>query len=374
MRHRVQHDDAPDVGYRAISMSSAAAPIVRERISQLALCCPLCKGALEEGQNPPAYACPGCDRTYPVVHGIPDFRVWPDPYIAADADWAKGERVWCEGGGRFAPMLEAYWRLTPDVPMSMASRFVRYALVGAARGMSRCRRIGEIRGRRLGAGDVLLDVGCGSGGLVAAASRQVGAVVGVDIAARWLTVAQAQLAEAGVDNALLVCACAEYLPFPDGTFTVAVANDVLEHCQEQPRLLGELRRTLEGRGLLLLSTQNRWSLRGEPHVGVWGVGFLPRRWMEPYVRWARGVPYRLIRLVSRSELGRLLRRAGFGSTRQLLPEVAPEELDGLAPGERRLIGLYQVLSRLPVLRSVLLELGPILEVAAHPAVESQAGF
>lgn len=315
--------------------------------------------------QPPEFECTTCQRIYPVVCGIPDFRVWPDPYIAAEDDWTKGERVWNEGHGRFGEMLEAYWRLTPDVPAPMAARFVRYARVGAARGLSRCRRIASLRARPLDRGDTLLDVGCGSGGLVVAASKSVGTVVGVDIAARWLLVAQAQLREAGVENALLVCACAEYLPFPDGAFTIAVANDVLEHCQDQALLLSDVRRVLKPQGLLMLSTQNRWSLRGEPHVRLWGVGFLPRRLMARYVHWLRGVPYRFIRLVSPRELTGLLRQAGFEPLRRLLPEIAPEELEGLPAGERRLVGIYETLSRTPGLRAVLLQVGPVLEVVAR---------
>lgn len=310
------------------------------------------------------YACSPCGRLYPVVQGIPDFRVWPDPYIAAEDDWAKGARVRAESGGTFASMLETYWRLTPDVPASMAARFVRYGLVGAARGASRLARVAEVRGAPLGAADTLLDLGCGTGGLAVAAASRAGAVVGVDIAARWLVVAQAQVTEAGAENVLLVCACAEHLPFPDGAFDVVVANDVLEHAQDQPGLLREARRVLPLGGLLLLSTQNRWSLRGEPHVRVWGVGFLPRRWMAPYVRLAKRVPYRFIRLVSPPELDRLLRAAGLHVVQRLLPRVGPAELEGLPAGERRLAAAYARLSLLPAARWLLRLFGPAVEVAA----------
>lgn len=330
--------------------------------------CPRCKGPVARQDEPAAYRCPGCDRTYPVVLGIPDFRVWPDPYISVEDDWAKGARVLREvGGGGFRAMLKQYWRLTPDTPASMAARFVGYALAGAARGRSRLARVAEVREVPLGRADVLLDLGCGTGGLLVAAADRAGAVVGVDVAARWLVVARRQLEEAGVQNAILVCACAEHLPFADGTFDIVVANDVLEHSQRQAELLREVRRALRPSGLLLLTTQNRWSLRGEPHVRVWGVGFVPRGWMAPYVRLVRGVPYRLIRLVSPLELDRLLRGAGLRTTRRLLPEVAPAELERLSAGGRRLVTLYRLLSRVAPLRWLLLLVGPALEVAARPA-------
>ncbi|MDP8924271.1 MAG: class I SAM-dependent methyltransferase [Chloroflexota bacterium] len=302
-----------------------------------------------------------------MIFGIPDFRVWPDPYIAVEDDWAKGLRVSREAGGRgFEALVEHYWRLTPDVPAAMAARFVRYALVGVARGRTRLARLVEIRGAPLGQSDVVLDLGCGTGGLLVAAGGQAGAVVGVDIAARWLVLARQRLEDAGVRNAILACACAEYLPFADDAFDVVVATDVLEHSQEQRSVLREVRRTLRPAGLLLLTTQNRWSLLREPHVGVWGVGFLPRRWMAPYVRLVRGVPYRHIRLVSPLELNGLLRAAGLRTVRRLLPHMASAELEGLAPNERRLVALHELLARLPPFRPLLRYFGPSLEVAAEP--------
>jgi SAM-dependent methyltransferase len=316
--------------------------------------------------DPPAYGCPTCHRDYPIVGDIPDFRVWPDPYIDAPDDWAKGERVERESKGGFEAMLRTYWRLTPDVPAAMAARFIRYALVGAARGASTLERVCRVRVAPIGQKDVVLDLGCGSGGLVTAAARQAGWVVGVDIAARWLIIAKAQLAEAGVDNACLVCACAEYLPFADNTFDIVVASDVLEHCQDQPRLLNEARRALRTAGLLLVETQNRWSLRGEPHVRAWGVGFLPRRWMAAYVRMVRGVPYRFIRLVSIVELELLLRRARLRTQQRLLPDFDAAETEGLAPAERRLVRLYRVLKNVPGVKELLLVFGPEIEVAARP--------
>jgi len=42
-------------------------------------CCPLCKGGLRDDQA--AYYCAACEKRFPVVLGIPDFRVFPDPYI-----------------------------------------------------------------------------------------------------------------------------------------------------------------------------------------------------------------------------------------------------------------------------------------------------
>ena len=46
--------------------------------------CPACKGPLTV--SPVAYACDRCPRTYPIVLGIPDFRLETDPFITIADD------------------------------------------------------------------------------------------------------------------------------------------------------------------------------------------------------------------------------------------------------------------------------------------------
>src|SRR5262249_45877658 len=103
--------------------------------SHLPFCCPLCKGQL--GTQHGRYRCARCARDYPVVLGIADFRVFPDPYIDYAADHAKAERLAGDASGRtFAQLVERYWELTPDVPRQLARRYVRHVLAGVERGQS----------------------------------------------------------------------------------------------------------------------------------------------------------------------------------------------------------------------------------------------
>ena len=53
--------------------------------------CPQCHGVLETGSN--AYHCATCNRLFPVVLGIADFRLHPDPYISFDDEYRKAERL-----------------------------------------------------------------------------------------------------------------------------------------------------------------------------------------------------------------------------------------------------------------------------------------
>ena len=125
--------------------------------------------------------------------------------------------------------------------------------------------------------------------------RGVGESWGVDIALRWLLVARKRLDEEGLAHVRLVCGCAERLPFCDRGFAGVVAGDVIEHVGDQAATLAEAHRVLVPGGRLFLASPNRFSLAPEPHVQVWGVGYLPRRWMAPYVRWTRGIDFRAIR-------------------------------------------------------------------------------
>ena len=70
-------------------------------------------------------------------------------------------------------------------------------------------------------------------------------------------------------------------------FIFVVGSDVIEHVHEQLEVMREAHRVLVSGGALFLATRNRWSLTPEPHVNLWGVGFLPKPWRALYVRLAR---------------------------------------------------------------------------------------
>jgi SAM-dependent methyltransferase len=305
-----------------------------------------------------------------VVLGIPDFRVFPDPYIGLAEDREKAARL-AEQARRtdFRGLLEHYWAITPGTPPDLARRYVRHALAAADRGRH---LLGE-----LPAGPArLLEIGCGTGGLLLGwldcpghlqgdwgGERQPRppiappGAVGVDIALRWLVVARKRLEEAN-RTVPLVCACAEALPFRERAFDLVVANDVLEHVASPKRTLREAHRVLRPGGHFFAATPNRLALRPDPHVRLWGVGWLPRRWRETYVSWRRGVPYRHVRLLSGFELARLGRHSPFGHCQLTLPTFSLEELAGLPAGERWLTGVYHRLRTWPVCRQLFFVLGP----------------
>jgi ubiquinone/menaquinone biosynthesis C-methylase UbiE len=83
---------------------------------------------------------------------------------------------------------------------------------------------------RLTDGDLLLDVGCGSGTLLAELGRRHPGVrlTGIDADPEILTRARHKLASARV-RAALIQADAQHLPFPDGAFDVAVSTLIFHH-------------------------------------------------------------------------------------------------------------------------------------------------
>jgi SAM-dependent methyltransferase len=107
---------------------------------------------------------------------------------------------------------------------------------------------------RLARGRRVLDAGCGIGyGAVqlAAGARRV---AGLELAPGVAAAARLRYAHPRVD---FLCGDASRLPFPDGSFDLVVAFEVIEHLEAWDRLLTEARRVLGPAGLFVVSTPNR---------------------------------------------------------------------------------------------------------------------
>lgn len=279
--------------------------------------CPKCRGELETEVE--AYTCHACASTYPIVLGIPDFRVEPDPWIGIEDDRAKARHLVEQTAGLgFAATVAAYWAMTPGTAPTHARRFTDYVLAGERRASGWLDALAPLATQNTtspSAADVpWLEIGCGSGDLlVAAASRGI-CVVGVDVAMRWLVLARKRAALSS-DTTTLVCANGEHLPFADRVFPRVVTIGTLEHCRRAEAVLAESARVLQSNGVVEIRTTNRFTLLPEPHVAIWGVGFVPRRYADWYVRLFGGQGYRHHRPLSPRELARGLRRAGFSDVR-----------------------------------------------------------
>jgi len=292
--------------------------------------CPTCRGQLAEEAR--GLVCGECGRAFEVIHGIPDFR--PEP--------AEGPRhgEFCRrvierwAGSSYRELMDLYERPEGDAlrrlwaeheeqaPRRGERRWEELARYAANCGVrsAECGVKSEIRNPK--SEMTMLDIGCGAGSALFGLASHAALAVGIDIMLADLLLAKKRFAEAGIANVAFVCGSARELPFADGCFGVLNATDVIEHVDDPGRLLAEARRVMGPGGVFFFNSPNRFSLLSrEPHVKLWGVGWLPRRWAEPYVRWRRGKAYRGKRLLSLFELRRLL-RAAFGrdyAIRSVLP-------------------------------------------------------
>ena len=136
----------------------------------------------------------------------------------------------------------------------------------------------------LRAGQRLLDVGCGPGTLTVDLAARVapGAVVGVDNAAAVLEVARATVTRAAATNVTVQHADVYALPFPDGTFDVVHAHQVLQHLADPVAALVEMRRVCRPSGLVAARDSDY------PAMAWYPADPALDRWLEVYVAVARG--------------------------------------------------------------------------------------
>jgi len=326
--------------------------------------CPACRSALQHHVGADEhYRCTRCARIYPVVIGIPDFRLRPDPWIDLEADREKGMSLEADTlHADFETTVRAYWARTPGTPRDHAERFTRFVVAAEPRAAEWLADVAPDEAP----GGWWLDVGCGTADLVLAGLRRGQPMVGIDIAFRWLVVARRRLQRAGL-SAPLVCCNGEYLPFAERSFRRVVSLGTLEHCLDANAVVAEAARVLEPEGRLHLRTVNRFSLLPEPHVGVWGVGFVPRRWADAYVHWRSGQRYEHHRPLSTRELRRYARASGLRDVRL--------GAAGLLAADRARLGplsaaapIYELVRRTPAVGRVVSWAAPLLQLdAMRPA-------
>lgn len=272
--------------------------------------CPACASVVARADD--HYRCDVCARRFPIRFGIPDFRLLSDPYISVDDEISKIERFSAPGRS-FAETVKAYYVITPESPPELHSHYVAAMEASVSRGAG---ILGKLRARFPETGrQRALDLGCGTGGMSIAASREYDQVLGVDVALRWLVMAKLRSEEHAV-SLPFICANAESLPFRKEIFDAVVADAVLEHVQNSARMRDETLRVLKPHGAYFFTTNNRFSVLPEP----------------------------------RRELLRLFR----GKGEVLLPSFAAGEL---GPRHERVRKLWERLRAIPPIR---LALGPFV--------------
>jgi SAM-dependent methyltransferase len=311
--------------------------------------CPACRGELE------AESCGHCGRTFPDVAGLPDYRRASDRYLSLDDERAKAERLAATAETTdLTGVARAYYAMTPDVDPPRCLRYLRHILGAESRG--------ELVASRLRDEGPILEVGCGTGGLLVAASRRGLTIEGVDIAARWLVVARRRLDDHGL-HVPLTAASAERLPWPDGSFATVVADSLIEHCDDPRAVVAEWRRVLRPGGRLVLWSPNRYTIGTDPHVRLWGIGFLPRSWADAYVRLRRGGAW-VPRTLPARGIVRIVRESGFRIHSIGPPSIPSDWAARQSTRMRAVIAVYRILAGFAPSRSLLRLLGPVWAIEA----------
>lgn len=324
--------------------------------------CPQCRGALLASEE--ALQCKPCARSYPSIAGIPDLRLPGASWIDHEEDRAEARRLIDETAGFTAEqMMRHVFGARKEFDQAWAEKRTRQVLE------ARNRLLGEVRGwlaPSLPAEGVFLDLGCGAGQLLAAASVCGRPGIGIDVRLVWLIVAQRLILEAG-GKPLLAAAMAEALPLADASVRGVISLDVIEHVGDVEAYLCEINRVTAPGGNVAFATPNRFSLAAEPHVSVWGVGWVPRRWQKRYVKLRSGLPYEFTRLLSVSEARRLFRQQTQIAIEPFLPQVPADEIAHFPPLRRTLAHIYNRIIRLKALAPVLLLIGPFFRITGKKA-------
>jgi SAM-dependent methyltransferase len=331
-------------------------------------CCPLCGGALAIVRRDARVSCARCTTGYDIVAGIPDLRVSRPSWIDVDADREDAARLDRDSRARsLESLVRQVFMGQPDSDEARVALRTRQVLAAPAV-LGR-----QLRGwlRDVAQSPGFVDVGCGPGMLLAAAADLGVPSIGIDVSLTWLVVARRMLETHG-GRPVLAAALAEALPLPDDAAPAVVSLDVIEHVGDQRRFVREIDRIASPGAPVALSTPNRFSLAAEPHVGVWGVGWLPRRWQGTYVHLRSGQHYDYVRLLSARGFKRLMRRHSHIAGRLIVPALEQEEIGTFGTRRRLLARAYNWASRNGWLRWPLLAGGPFFRYVGTKAPGASA--
>jgi ArsR family transcriptional regulator len=106
---------------------------------------------------------------------------------------------------------------------------------------------------RVPEGVTVLEIGIGTGGLLAELAKRAGKVIGVDHSPAMLEEARKRLADAGIEGIEMRLGEMSHLPLSDASVGCVVANMVLHHAADPSAVLSEAGRVLVTGGMLIIA-------------------------------------------------------------------------------------------------------------------------
>jgi SAM-dependent methyltransferase len=321
----------------------------------MAFCCPRCHGSLAQAAI--ELLCEACGSVYPIRFGLPDFRLGAVRDVDAAEDLRIAEVLAArEPHATFAALRDYYYSLSPEASAQLHERHEAHFNAEPQRATAALARFD-------GPG-AILDLGCGAGSYLRAAARRGRSTVGIDASLCQLILARRLLADESL-TVELAAAEVERLPLAAESFSLVLATDLIEHVEQQTSALAEAARVLEPSGAMWVTTPNRYSLTSEPHVGLWGLGWLPRGLALRYAQLRTGIDYTSIRLLSLVGLSKLLRQNFADQFVIQLPIPSGKDLLAFSAAKRSLAHVYIGVAKIPALRGPLLAVAPYFEATCR---------
>src|SRR3954447_6232758 len=134
----------------------------------------------------------------------------------------------------------------------------------------------------LTSGATLLDVGCGPGTITADLAGAVAGVTALEVTGDALGLARAEIDRRGVANVEFAVGDVHALDFPDDTFDVVHAHQVLQHLGDPVTALREMRRVARPGGIVAVRDSDYAAFTWWPELPALDA------WLDLYERVARG--------------------------------------------------------------------------------------
>jgi ubiquinone/menaquinone biosynthesis C-methylase UbiE len=151
----------------------------------------------------------------------------------------------------FAERAARSWRVAQTIYSAEELASLPPSVVESALGLGHPVRDAELR-----EGEVVLDIGCGTGIdllLAASAVGDTGKVIGLDLTPEMVDLARAHVATQGLTNVELLLAPMEAIPLPDASVDVIISNGVFNLSHDKDRAFAEAQRVLQPGGRMVVS-------------------------------------------------------------------------------------------------------------------------
>lgn len=198
------------------------------------LCCPACRGDLDQQETLAELHCPSCEFTFPISDGIP--ILFP-----------------CDVKAKADDLFGRYWDSEEQAELYDSN------VEGGGKVFGIYNHNAEIYGltcyynqQNL---DIILDAGCGNGRFSETLPPET-IKIGIDASLNLLKIAKRR------NRAdFLVCGELEHLPFKDEIFGTVYSCRVLQHLHEQEKAVTEMARVVREDGDVILELYNTWNLK-----------------------------------------------------------------------------------------------------------------